>query len=90
MLFCRRVSFRLYEVSLGRWLQECCGVLPELAVQVLGRGAEEGGCFGVEGCYGGWRVVGLEEEAVEGAGAQALGVVAKAEADVEAMVQELA
>lgn len=63
--------------------------MPKLAVQGLGRGAEEGGCFGVEGCYGGWRVVGLEEEAVEGAGAQALSVVAKAETDVEPMVQEL-
>ena len=64
--------------------------MPELAVQGLGRGAEEGGSGGVEGCYGGWRVVGLEEEAVEGAGAQALDVVAEAEADVEAMFQELA
>ena len=62
---------------------------PELVREGVGGGVAKLGGGGVEGSDGGGCVVGFEEEAVGGTEAQAVGIVTEAEADVEAVVQEL-
>ena len=62
---------------------------PELVREGVGCGVAKLGGGGVEGSDGGGCVVGFEEEAVGRTEAQAVGIVTEAEADVEAVVQEL-
>ena len=64
-------------------------VLPELGVEVFRGDGEELGDSGVEGGDGTRVVIGFKEETVEGTGFQAFGVMSKAEADVEVMLEEL-
>ena len=64
-------------------------VLPELGVEVFRGNGKEFGDSGVEGGDGTWVVICFQEETVEGTGFQAFGVMSKAEADVEIMLEEL-
>lgn len=60
-----------------------------MGVEVFGGDGEELGDGGVEGGDGTRVVIGFQEETVEGTGFQAFGVMSKAEADVEIMLEEL-
>ena len=59
----------------------------ELRGERLGARLAQGGSGGVEQADRAWVIIRLEEQAVGRTGAQALGVVAKTETDVETVVQ---
>ena len=70
-------------------MDKCFEVVPELLAEGFGCGVAKLSGSGVKRCDGSGLVVSLEEEAVERTKTQAVGIVAEAEADVEAVIQEL-